>query len=501
MLSSLYKNLGFRKYAIVLAYVAIAIGITLRLIMFFQDRDLIIDEANIVRNLYERNFIELLYPLSYAQYAPPIFLWMEKTISLFSGFGSFSLKLFPMMCGIAMLFLFYAILTRLISIYIVWIPLSLLAVSPYFIEYSATIKQYIFDSLISLLLIGLALRTEIFATPSKRFFILWSSAGIIAIFSSMPSVFTLAAVGLYYGWIIFQSKEWKRLPYLFLISGIWLLAFALYYFTMLKPQITSGYLQSYHADYFLSAFPTSYPEWKHDYMRLKELLNSACGYSSYNYFIAYGCLAVAIIVLLKKKPAILLLLLTPVGLMLVAAAANQYSLILRLTLFALPLIVLLFGLGLNELWKIPSIFPKIAIIFVGVIMIKTANKFELFREKHGFHELTEGFHYLMSKGVKGEHLFVHSASDATFIYYTQIYPEKDQYKSLANATILPDSVDYATVTYGIKDTVYFIYTGGFPEVERRKRVQQIEQNMQQVDYFEKYICFVYGYAPKAEANP
>ena len=74
-----------RKLLSLFGWGLIFIGISFRLILFFQNRNLIIDEANIVRNIYERDFIGLLKPLSYQQYAPPLFLWMEELWSLLLG--------------------------------------------------------------------------------------------------------------------------------------------------------------------------------------------------------------------------------------------------------------------------------------------------------------------------------------------------------------------------------------------------------------------------------
>ena len=56
--------------------------------------------------------------------------------------------------------------------------------------------------------------------------------------------------------------------------------------------------------------------------------------------------------------------------------------------------------------------------------------------------------------------------------------------------------NYTEVTQNLRDTAYFLYTGGFPQAERDNRTKQIEVNMRQVAYFEKAICFVFVYVPK-----
>lgn len=492
------KNEHLEKAAKVAAWVAIAVGIILRFIMYYQDRNLIIDEANIVRNLFERGFVRLLAPLDYEQYAPPVFLWVEKLLSMTFGFSAKALKLFPMACGIGMLFLYYDILKRLINPNIVWLPLALLAFSPYFIEFSATIKQYISDSLIVLLLLWVAIRTDIFEMQRRKFVLLWGMVGVLAIYSSMPSVFALAAVGFYYAWQVFRKKSWNYIPSLTGMAAIWLGAFAIYYFIFLKPQIESDYLQNYHADYFLFALPKKPEEWQHNWMRIREIINNACGYSSYNFWAACVLLPLGVFALMRKRLGILILILTPVLLTLFAAALNQFSLIQRVSLFLLPLVLLLFSLGLNELWNIRLIVVKLSLVILGFMMIKTFNGFDIFTTRHGFHEITEGFDYLLSKKVEGRNLFVHNASKPTYLYYTAIDPKgREKYASLLGAHLMNWDSDFAVETKELQDTTYFIYTGGFPEPEKQKCISQIETNMKQIDYFEKYVCFVYGYVPKS----
>lgn len=479
-----------------LPWIVITVGIILRFVSYLQNRNLIIDEANIVRNLFERDFVGLLSPLSYEQYAPPVFLWIEKVLSLTFGFGEKALKLFPMFCGITMLFLFYDILKRIIDKNIVWIPLALLAFSPYFTEFSTTIKQYISDSFIVLLLVWLALKVDIFKTPRSKFITVWSVAGVLCIASSMPSVFALAAVGFYYGWQSIQQKKWKQIVFLLLIAGIWLGAFAVYYFAILKPQIESNYLQNYHAEYFLYGTPSNAQEWEHNKMRLKELVNNATGYGATNYYVAFTCIIIAVIVSIRKRFDLFILVFTPILITLIAAALNQFSLIMRVSLFLLPLIVLLFAIGMNAIWKIRLLPVKITVVIIGLIMAKDFNGFKLFFERSGFHEITEGLDYVNRKKITSDQLFVHDASIPTYIYYTEIDPNRERYSNIVGAHRMKWSSDYTQETENLTDTTYFLFTGGFGETEKAKRIQQIEQNMKQIDYFEKYICFVYGYVPK-----
>ena len=92
-----------------LLWAIIAVGVALRLVIFFQNRNLIIDEANIVRNLADRGFAGLTHPLKYEQYAPPVFLWIEKAVSIIAGYGEKAMRFYSLVCGAGVLLVFYKV--------------------------------------------------------------------------------------------------------------------------------------------------------------------------------------------------------------------------------------------------------------------------------------------------------------------------------------------------------------------------------------------------------
>ncbi len=467
-------------------------GIVMRLILFFQDRNLIIDEANIVHNLYERSFAELLLPLSYDQYAPPVFLWIEKIFALLFGYGEKALKIYPLLCGIGSLFVFRAIMKKFVPEETLWLPLALMAFSPYLTEFSATIKQYIPDVFIVLVLLWQALEKDIFTQSKKKFLLFWSITGGIAICASMPSVFALSGVGLYYTWQCIREKKTAYIWMPVFLGVIWVILFAIYFWLILRPQIGSDHLQVYHQDYFLTPDLLT----RHNWLRIREILNNTAGYGDFNLRCALVMMLIGIIFLLRKNTAVLILIGAPVLLTLIAAWLHQFSLIMRVSLFLLPLLLLLFSMGFGRVYALRFWPLQILLIFGGVKMIKVFNNFQLFHTYHGFHEITEGLDYVLSKKTDGQHLYIHHASEATYIYYTEIHPEHARYTPLLGAHRMKWDTDYGAATRHVTDTVYFLYTGGFPEEERSYRTQQLQQHLEQIAYFEKYICYVYGYIPR-----
>jgi hypothetical protein len=158
--------------------------------------------------------------------------------------------------------------------------------------------------------------------------------------------------------------------------------------------------------------------------------------------------------------------------------------------------MLLIGVGFDRLWSMP-LPVKAVLLALGGFIIWSYNGFWLFREKLGFHEITEGMEWLKSRSARGSQLYVHDANVPTYLYYTELHPDKAHFASLLGAHRLKWDDDYTGISSGIRDTAYFLYTGGFPEGERERRTKQLETNMRQVGYFEKYICYVFVYVPKS----
>lgn len=496
--SSLLTNDRLLYWAVALIC---ALGISLRLVYYFQNPNLIIDEANVARNLAERDFAGFLLPLHFEQYAPPVFLWILKAFSLVFGYGEMALRLFPLLSGIAAIFVFYQILKTLLTAKTFWYPLAMLALGTIYIKHSAEVKQYMPDVLITLSLILLALKTDIQTTNPKKFLITWLFAGSLAVWSSMPSVFGLAGIGVYYSWFAMTEKKWKLFMQIIIPSLFWLTQFIIYYQLLLKQQISSDNLQRYHENYFLYALPNTQQEWIHNGKRLYAFIGELGGYTTLALVFNSVLICIGLVTLFKKQKQILFLFLLPIALVLLAAALHQYSLIERLILFSLPLGLVIIGFGFEKLMFIRFSVLKIGLILVALVCIENYSMLSLFFRNHKFHELTEGMSYLKEKNVLGPELFIHHSSGDTYIYYTQLHPAKESWKDLTGARILKWDSDYTVETRGLQDTVYFLYTGGFPPDEKQKRVTQIEMNMRQVDYFEKYVCFVFGYVPRETDHP
>jgi hypothetical protein len=157
---------------------------------------------------------------------------VEKLLVQLFGDSEYVLRLFPFLCGMISLFLFYKVAPHYIGTKVIPIALALFAISDSLIFYSSETKQYASDILIALILYAIATYIR-----SERLTTLWVALlgfiGIFAIWFSHPAVFILAGVGVYLALFCLRGREWAKIARLFAVFSLWLLSFAACYFVSL----------------------------------------------------------------------------------------------------------------------------------------------------------------------------------------------------------------------------------------------------------------------------
>jgi hypothetical protein len=84
----------------------LVLGVMLRLIRYLQNFPLWGDEAFLAVHFLRGGYLELLQPLGFGQVAPPLFCWVVRLNITVLGFSESSLRLFPLVCSIASMFVF-----------------------------------------------------------------------------------------------------------------------------------------------------------------------------------------------------------------------------------------------------------------------------------------------------------------------------------------------------------------------------------------------------------
>ncbi len=472
----------------VLALCIILAGIVWRVTIYWQNRNLILDEANIARNLFERGFAGLVKPLSYEQYAPPVFLWIEKALAVLFGYGEKVLRFYPLAAGIAALFVMYGLLKKLVTNgWSVIYPLFLLATTHIFIRYSSEVKQYMPDVFIVLSLLWLALSIDIKTVKPARFAFIWFLAGSLAIWACMPSVFVLAGIGCYYGWQTLREKDYKGVLRICGIAALWIAQFAVYYLLILKPQANSDYLQRFHQNNFLFATPDNAGEWMHNWEVFSALLKQFEGQWPTVLTFNTVFMVVGAITLLRRNTTRGLLLLVPVGGLLIAAALNQFSLLPRVALFSMPLLLLLIACGTDvsikageSVWRVAM--AVILLYGMGSSIADTMTK------NWKYEQLTEGLDFLKKEKLAGDYLYVYHSSGPALKYYTTIHPKKARWQEYKNADILQWSTLYDSLAWQMRyvwkaKTFAFIFTNATNE-ERRMRLSGIQHYLHLKEQYE-----------------
>jgi len=147
-------------------------------------------------NIINKNFTQLLtQPLEYDQAAPLLFLVVEKVSANTFGSTEYALRLFPFLCGVLSLFLFYRLSKLCLTPKAVPIALGLFAIAGPVIYYSSEVKPYSSDVAVALLLSCAAVYC-VSREVSTREYIAIGLLGFASIWLSHPAVFVLTGIAV-----------------------------------------------------------------------------------------------------------------------------------------------------------------------------------------------------------------------------------------------------------------------------------------------------------------
>ncbi|HEY8794327.1 MAG TPA: glycosyltransferase family 39 protein [Gemmatimonadaceae bacterium] len=319
----------------------LAVGVALRVWQYLANMSMWFDELSIARNVSERSLGQLLgQPLAYQQTAPLGFLAAVDIAKNIFGPSDLSLRLFPFLCGIAALFLFWRVAERTLEGAAVPIAVALFALSPPLIRYSAELKQYGVDVVAILVLTLVALdlcRTQ----PTLRRCLVAGGVGIISVFFSQAAVLVLAGLGaaLFVRWAVHRDAAARR-P-VFVTVPIWACA-AIGGLVVARQHMTTHTMEFMHWFWrtklgFLPLPPTAsgFAIWTRD--RFAQFFDVM---SSYPLPLVYTVFALTGLIVLWRRRDVALILAGPVAVTLAAAIAQQYPFRWRVVLFLLPTLLL-----------------------------------------------------------------------------------------------------------------------------------------------------------------
>ena len=416
-----WLNHKWVKYATLFTLI---LGSILRGAVWLQQRSIFLDEANLIRNYVEKGYRALFSHLDYQQYAPPLFSVTMKFIFQIFGINELSAKLFPLLCGIGLLWVFYVLNRRFLSPFAALMAVLFVVFDKIFIDYATECKQYATDVFIAVLLILLS-QTIDFKSFNAKKALLWAAIGSIAIWFSMPSVFILAGVGAYYLFSFWKNKDLKAIKQISVIGALWLIQFALYFYFILKTDAQSDNLQDFHKAYFLAFPPLSMPDLNLLMTQIGGIIDRSIGITFLAAAISIICFVLGIKQLWKNNRPVFLLLVLPIVLTLTASALHYYSLIARLILFFLPIFILIVFIGFDSVlqkrhWLFSSLLT-IGFISTIVLQIQILKPFAYFTNDYS--DLREGLDFIKKEKRPDEVFFTAHGVTPVMRYYTQYRDE------------------------------------------------------------------------------
>ena len=123
----------------------VALGVGLRLYHYLRNPSMWHDEAALVLNVLNKDFLALLGPLTFSEAAPPSFLWMERAVALLLGDSTYALRLIPLLASCAALLLMVPVAQRVLRPQAVPWALLLIACSDHILWHSCEAKPYALD--------------------------------------------------------------------------------------------------------------------------------------------------------------------------------------------------------------------------------------------------------------------------------------------------------------------------------------------------------------------
>lgn len=396
-------------------------GAGVRVAVYLQNRSFFLDEANLARNIAERSMGDLTQPLHYEQFAPLVFLWFSKLNALLLGNTEYALRLLPLLAGLAAIFLFYQIAARLIpSLPARWLAVWVFAFHSGLLRYATECKQYGTDVFAALLALFFALRQGERPFGWKQA-VGWSTLGVALIWFSMPVVFVLSGLGLYWLFLFWRKKDRKSLGRVAVSIAVWLAGFAVFFFTMLKQDAESDYLRQYHQPYFLPLLPLSAVEWKQWGGLLFQLVKGFSGHTVVVQAIGLLGLLAAWVHWARRRPELAILLGAPLLACLAASGFHYYSLISRLTLFLTPLLLLTSAYGWHVLWDKAEAWLKPVVAACLILLASGHDSYRYCRQPFETDGLRQALAYVEAHLQPDDGVYLWKWAVPGYDFYTRLH--------------------------------------------------------------------------------
>ncbi|KPK77942.1 MAG: hypothetical protein AMJ79_01490 [Phycisphaerae bacterium SM23_30] len=400
----------------------VGFGIVVRLVQFFSHRSLWVDEAMLALNIVNKSYSELWHTLDYLQIAPLAFLTVEKFSVQMFGNSEYSLRLFPLLAGIASIFLFLKLARLILDNKAVPAALALFVASEFLIYYSSEVKQYSCDVAITLLLLLSAVKL----VSSKWSFLnltLFSLAGALLIWFSHPSVFVLAGIGVHLTGKYLIKKKWSQIGILICVFSLWSVSFAVNYsFVCNNENVETQRKLLVWEDSFMPLPPGSISDIFWYYKAFKNAFSDPARLGS-SVMVVIVAFVVGFYSFLVKKKDVFWALVLPVIFAMSASGLHLFPFKGRVLLFIVPMMILGIGEGIEivrqKLWLNAPLAGICFVLLIVFFPIVTAGK--LIFKPITRDEIKPMMSYLKDHRHKEDVIYVYRGAIPAYQYYARRY--------------------------------------------------------------------------------
>ncbi len=325
------------------------LGLVLRLVHYLWNHTIWYDEAGLLFNILDKDYLRLLGPLDYEVAAPPLFLWGLRALLGVFGDHAYVWRFPFFLLSCLTLVLTMVLARRVLRPAPAAFFVGLVALSDAFVWLGCNVKPYILDAFLATGILYVWVRTEEW-TPVRRM-LLFAAAAPLLLCASYPMLFLYAGIFLAFLSIVGRERRFASWVAYLVLVAIVLATFACLYFGPIHVQRVSGLVAGWRNKFPDLSRPTTVPGWivGNAFLVFHYCFNPVGGVCVL--FVAAGawwCLA-------NRRFDWFCLCLGPVGACLLAAILQIYPFSgNRLILFTAPGIGLMTALGVSvslDMWQ------------------------------------------------------------------------------------------------------------------------------------------------------
>lgn len=477
---------------------------------YLFNRSLWADEASLALNIVNRSYAELVQPLDYDQGAPIGFLFLEKLATQLLGSSEYSLRLLPLLGGLATLLLVRYIARQYFKSPAVLLSLTLVGFLYPFVYFAVEVKQYSTDVTVALCCFLIARQTELQAFSTRRTVVL-SLLGAVLVWFSHSAIFVLGGVA--FGVILKScSRQYKlkfraSLARKLVVYSSWLISFLLFYLVSIQELGANPQLKSSWQD--KGAFPDAsnligIAIWFLD--RLGRFFRNPLGLPG-----PWDCLAIAFFIIgcfcfYRRKRGEIFVILSPIALTLFAASIHKYPFHGRLVFFLTPLFILLISEGISQLITNHNLYVKsISLICAILVLIQPLREtIPLFYTPELREEIRPIIEYIQTHKKDSDSLYVFQRGNLQFLFYADRYgytPEEyilgvddlDHYDGIDVSEQERDRYYSDLDQLRGKSRVWILFSHAWIATENELVINYLDCLGEQLDFFQAVGAFVYLY--------